>query len=206
MLLPTPVSSNTALEKSGWFKRVDRTRIGSPFVIAAMEKALKEDMDKVVGYEANGGFLIASDVSHDGNTLRALPTRDAVIVPLAVLMLAKQQGVSVSGLLAQLPQRYTSSDRLKEFPTELSLARIAALNTGNFVQDKQAIEQIFGQFGQVISLDDTDGLRITFDTDEVVHLRPSGNAPELRCYNEAGSEARAHEMNVICMKNHERLA
>lgn len=194
------MSSNTALEKSGWFKRVDRTRIGSPFVIAAMEKALKEDMDKVVGYEANGGFLIASDVSLDGNTLRALPTRDAVIVPLAVLMLAKQQGVSVSGLLAQLPQRYTSSDRLKEFPTELSQARIAALNTGNFVQDKQAIEQIFGQFGLVISLDDTDGLRITFDTDEVVHLRPSGNAPELRCYNEAASEARAHEMNVICMK------
>ncbi len=196
----TPVSSNTALEKSGWFERIDRTRIGSPFVIATMEKALKGGMDKVVGYEANGGFLIASDINLKGKVLPALPTRDAVIVPLAVLMLAKQHGVSVSGLLAQLPQRYTSSDRLKEFPTELSQTRIAAFNTGDFEQDKQAIEAVFGQFGQVKSLDNTDGLRITFDTDEVVHLRPSGNAPELRCYNEAGSETRADEMNIICMK------
>ena len=198
----TPVSSNSALEKSGWFSRIDRTRIGSPFVIAAMEQALADGMDKVVGYEANGGFLIASDVTMGGNTLAALPTRDAAIVPLAVLMLAKQQGVSVSNLLKQLPPRFTSSDRLKEFPTELSQVRIAGFNSGDFDQDKQAIEAVFGQFGQfgqVKSLDSTDGLRITFDSEEVVHLRPSGNAPELRCYNEADSAARAAEMNAICM-------
>ena len=41
-----------------------------------------------------------------------------------------------------------------------------------------------------------DGLRITFASEEVVHLRPSGNAPELRCYTEAGSEARAVELNA----------
>jgi len=34
----------------------------------------------------------------------------------------------------------------------------------------------------------------------VVHLRPSGNAPELRCYNEAANEAAAIEINQICMK------
>ena len=48
-------------------------------------------------------------------------------------------------------------------------------------------------------IDRTDGLRISFDSDEVVHLRPSGNAPELRCYNEAASEARAEEMNKRCL-------
>ena len=115
-------------------------------------------------------------------------------------MLAKQQAFSVSELLQQLPPRYTYSDRLKEFPTELSQARIAAFDTGSFEQDKQAIEAVFGQFGQLKSLDRTDGLRITFDNDEVVHLRPSGNAPELRCYNEAASEARAREMNRVCME------
>ncbi len=196
----TPVSSNSALEKSGWFERIDRTRIGSPFVIAAMQQALDAGQDKVVGYEANGGFLIASDINLDDKTLPALPTRDAVIVPLAILMLAKQAGCSVSTLLQQLPQRYSSSDRLKQFPTELSQARIGAFDCGDFEQDKQAIEAVFGQFGCVKALDRTDGLRITFDSDEVVHLRPSGNAPELRCYNEAAGEARAQQLNAVCME------
>lgn len=196
----TPVSSNSALEKSGWFERIDRTRIGSPFVIAAMQQALAAGRDKVVGYEANGGFLIASDISLEGKSLPALPTRDAAIVPLTILMLARQAGVSVSGLLQQLPQRYSSSDRLKEFPTELSQQRISSFNSGDFERDKQAIEAVFGQFGSVKSLDDTDGLRITFVNDEVVHLRPSGNAPELRCYNEAASEARAQQLNASCME------
>jgi phosphomannomutase len=101
----------------------------------------------------------------------------------------------------QLPQRFTHSDRLKNFPTELSSNRIAALSSGDFKQDKQAVEALFSEsFGTVKSFDTTDGLRITFDSDEVVHLRPSGNAPELRCYNEAGSAQRAAEMNQISMK------
>ena len=196
----TPVSSNSALEKSGWFERIDRTRIGSPFVIAAMLQALGAGQNKAVGYEANGGFLIASDIHLDGKTLPALPTRDAIIVPLTILMLAKQAGCSISELLQQLPQRYSSSDRLKEFPTELSQVRISGFNSGDIERDKLAIEAVFGQFGSVKTLDDTDGLRITFENDEVVHLRPSGNAPELRCYNEAASEARAQQLNTLCMK------
>ncbi len=196
----TPVSSNSALEKSAWFERIDRTRIGSPFVIAAMQQALDAGLDKVVGYEANGGFLIASDIGLNGKILPALPTRDAVIVPLAILMLAKQENCSISALLQQLPQRYSSSDRLKQFPTELSQARISAFDLGDFEQDKQAIEAVFGQFGRVKSLDRTDGLRMTFENDEVVHLRPSGNAPELRCYNEAASETRVLVLNTICME------
>lgn len=199
-VVATPVSSNSAVEKCGWFAEVKRTRIGSPFVIAAMDDALAHGAQGIVGYEANGGFLTASPVHRDGYHLRALPTRDAVIVPLAILMLAKQHKVSISGLLQQLPQRYTSSDRLKEFPTELSQGRIAAFHSGDFKRDKQAIETIFGgEAGKVKAIDATDGLRITFENDEVIHLRPSGNAPELRCYNEAASEARAQEMNRRCL-------
>ena len=196
----TPVSSNSAVEKCGWFEGVDRTRIGSPYVIAAMDGALAGGTQAVVGYEANGGFLIAGDIEREGRTLHALPTRDAAIVPLAVLMLAAESGLKVSGLLAQLPQRFTSSDRLKEFPTELSRSRIAALSSGDFKQDKAAVEALFGDaFGRAKSFDVTDGLRITFESEEVVHLRPSGNAPELRCYNEAASQERAAEMNRVCM-------
>jgi phosphomannomutase len=41
---------------------------------------------------------------------------------------------------------------------------------------------------------------MNFENSEVIHLRPSGNAPELRCYNEAGSQQRAKEMNKACIE------
>jgi phosphomannomutase len=56
----TPVSSNTVLERSGAFAETDRTRIGSPFVIAAMNAHLAKGEQPVVGYEANGGFLLGT--------------------------------------------------------------------------------------------------------------------------------------------------
>ena len=196
----TPVSSNSALEKSGWFAHIQRTRIGSPYVIAAMDQAVAAGHTRVVGYEANGGFLLASDIELHGRSLPALPTRDAVIVPLAILVLARQQGVDIAGLVQQLPPRYTYSDRLKQFPTEVSQARLAEFDSGDPARDRAAIEARFGQFGRVTAIDRTDGLRISFDSDEIVHLRPSGNAPELRCYNEADSAARAVELNTQCMR------
>jgi phosphomannomutase len=196
----TPVSCNTAVERSGWFEQVRRTRIGSPFVIEVMEQALAEGAKRVMGYEANGGFLIGSDLESDGRRLGALPTRDALVLHIAILLLARREGVPISRLLAALPQRFTASDRLKEFPTEAGKARLAALHSGDLETDRPAIEAVFGtHFGKVAEVNDTDGLRITFASGEVVHLRPSGNAPELRCYNEADSEARALEMNRICM-------
>ena len=196
----TPVSSNTAVERCGLFRRVYRTRIGSPYVIEGMARALAEGAQAVVGYEANGGFLTASDLTVEGRVLSALPTRDAVIVAASVLTLARRQGVPLSRLLAQLPARSTASDRLKDFPMELSRTRIAALHTGDPEHDREAIERVFGaHFGRVAAIDATDGLRITFADGEIVHLRGSGNAPELRCYNEADTEARALEMNRICL-------
>ena len=87
----TPVSCNTAVEKCGWFREIRRTRIGSPFVVASMMEATAAGAKRVVGYEANGGFLLNSDIETAGKRLRALPTRDAVIVMLGILLLAKQR-------------------------------------------------------------------------------------------------------------------
>ena len=198
--IATPVSCNSAVEKSGWFDSVVRTRIGSPFVIAAMDALIGHGAANVFGYEANGGFLTGSDITLDDRTLSALPTRDAVIVPLTILLMATKAGSTISELLNTLPQRFTSSGRLKDFPTELSQSKLSALGSGDQTADIKAAEALFsGAFGPVASIDGTDGIRITFTSQEVAHLRPSGNAPELRCYNEAASEARAEEMNKLCM-------
>jgi len=190
----TPVSSNTALERSGWFATTVRTRIGSPFVIEGMQAAPGE---RVVGYEANGGFLTRSDITRDGRTLPALPTRDALIVPLAVLGLAAAHGVPVSALAALLPPRYTASDRLKDFPTAVAQQHLRELGSGG----AQAIEQAFGPgLGAVANTDETDGLRIAFTGGDIIHLRPSGNAPELRCYAEADAPDRARALLQDCLR------
>ncbi|MEW8239799.1 MAG: phosphomannomutase [Candidatus Thiodiazotropha taylori] len=196
----TPVSSNSAVERSGWFSGVNRTRIGSPYVVSAMNTLLDEGREGVVGYEANGGFLNADALALGDKKLGPLPTRDALIVIISILSRTQNGALKVSDLCASAPARYTSSNRLKAFPIDLSQQRLAAFKSGNFERDSRAVEQVFGnQFGEVQSIDLTDGVRITFKGEEIIHLRPSGNAPELRCYTEADSEQWVHEMNRICL-------
>jgi phosphomannomutase len=196
----TPVSCNTAVEKSGLFTTIIRTKIGSPFVIEGMQHARTMGAGRVVGYEANGGFLIGSDIDRNGNVLKALPTRDAIVVHVAILLLSVKKKRTISELAAELPQRYTVSNRLTNFPTEQSMAKIAELSTGDKEKDIKRIEAVFGAcFGKVAGINTTDGLRITFDNGEIIHFRPSGNAPEFRCYTEADMESRAGEMNKICI-------
>ena len=198
--ISTPVSCNTAVEKCGWFAEIRRTRIGSPFVVASMMQATAAGAKRVVGYEANGGFLLNSDIETGGKKLRALPTRDAVIVILGILLLAKRQGEKVSELAASLPARFTASDRLKNFATEKSAGILARFNSGSETADKSAIEKMFGEIcGRVAKLDRTDGMRITFANEEVIHLRPSGNAPEFRCYAEAATDERAREITTLAL-------
>jgi len=196
-VLVTPVSSNSAVEKSGLFAELVRTKIGSPYVIAAMQAVTSKRI--VAGYEANGGFLLNTSVTKDNKTLAALPTRDALIVPLCLLVQAKQQACTVSELLNALPARFTFSDRIKNFPSELSQSILAQLQTGDLEKDKATFSRLFTQQIQAVTFDYTDGVRIHLSNDEVIHLRGSGNAPELRCYTEAASYSRAKALNEQCI-------
>ena len=195
-----PVSCNSAVEKCACFESVQRTRIGSPYVIDSMYKELDSGRTRVVGYEANGGFLTASDITIGNSTLEALPTRDALLLHLGVLLLAKMKSLTISELLETLPPRFTISDRLQNFPMEKSRNIIEMFSSGNDEKDKTGIDQLFGgHFKHATSIDRTDGIRIFFENNEIVHLRPSGNAPEFRCYVEADSPQRAKEMSTISM-------
>jgi phosphomannomutase len=192
----TPVSCNTAVERCGWFGEVRRTRIGSPYVVAAMKEATARGARCVVGYEANGGFLLDSRVQLGERTLDPLPTRDAVIVMLGILAPAQARRQTISTLLGALPARYTASDRLENFPIARSRALLERFSSGEAPEQRRAIESVFGELCGVVSqLDHTDGLRITFLDGDIVHLRPSGNAPEFRCYTESATEERARSLN-----------
>jgi phosphomannomutase len=190
----TPVSCNTAVEKWGKFANVTRTRIGSPYVVEAMNEAVAAGGKVVVGYEANGGFLLATDYVGPDLTgvLPALPTRDSALPIIAVLLSAKRSAKTLSELVAGLPQRYTASGLLRQFPNEQGKALVARFQEAGA---PFASEVFSDSFGAVASLDFTDGARITFESEDVVHLRPSGNAPEFRVYTESSTEERAAANN-----------
>ncbi len=194
--IATPVSCNSAVELSGLFAAVRRTRIGSPFVIEAMNGLVADGQAGVCGYEANGGFLLATPVAVDDRTLGALPTRDAVLPILSVLVDARRRGVTLTSLQAQLPARFTFSERLQEYPTAQSQALIAHLERGEEAAILARLTAMFGDLaGEADGIDRTDGLRIHFAGGDIIHLRPSGNAPELRCYTESDSVERAAELS-----------
>ena len=182
----TPVSSNTMVDEMGLFQSVRRTKIGSPFVIAAMEEALP---GRVVGYEANGGFLLGFEAFGGAGPLASLMTRDCLLPIIVPLVAAKVAKSDLQGLVAALPARFTASDRLTEIPTEKSKAFIDQLST-----DTQASAAFFAERAPESTRDLTDGLRIYFSDNTIIHLRPSGNAPEFRCYTEASSPEQAETL------------
>jgi phosphomannomutase len=144
----------------------------------------------VVGYEANGGYLTATGITdpESGKVLPALPTRDAALPIIAVLLSARRRGMTLSGLVDELPQRYTASGLLRDFPNDQGKALVARFERAG----AGLAQEVFSSaFGRVASMDFTDGARITFESDDVVHIRPSGNAPEFRVYTESSSEDRA---------------
>ncbi|MGL4895556.1 MAG: phosphomannomutase, partial [Shewanella sp.] len=88
--LAIPVSSNTIIASCGRFNTVQLTKIGSPYVIAEFSQLAKK-YQRVAGFEANGGFLLGSDIEVNYQRLAALPTRDAVL-PFLMLLVAAGKG------------------------------------------------------------------------------------------------------------------
>ncbi|WP_404404939.1 phosphomannomutase [Pelagibacterium halotolerans] len=172
----TPLTSTSAIELSGWFGTVERTKIGSPYVVEALKRAAGSI---AVGFEANGGFLLQTPVMLRDTTLAPLPTRDAMLPLIACLALARTRAVSISRLREELPRRTVKADRLRPVAPNLGKAfldRIAATPGARRV--------IMPDLENPMAIDLTDGVRLTLADRTIVHFRQSGNAPELRCYVE----------------------
>jgi len=181
----TPVTSNSGLERDGGFD-VLRTRVGSPYVIAAMEECLSAGQVGVVGFEANGGLMLGSDFSIGGKTIKALPTRDSFLPALAVLGTAAKRDLSLSALVEDFSLPVALSDRLENYAGERSASLMAHLRSS-----PNQLGAFLAPLGAVQTVSDMDGLRVTLADGRVVHFRPSGNAPEMRCYVEAADKESA---------------
>ncbi len=182
----TPISSNSGVTEKTCFSRVMRTRIGSPFVIAGM----KEAGGKVVGYEANGGFLLGFTADAPHGAIEPLPTRDSFLPIIATLVASSDVPVSVR--VGREPSRFTASDRLQDVPLAAMQALVSIL-----AESSNARATFLAGFGlHETGLDLTDGVRMSTSTGRILHVRPSGNAPELRLYVEASDPSEAEETLV----------
>lgn len=179
----TPVTSSSSIERvlQPGGASVRRTRVGSPFVIAAMQ----DGADPVVGFEANGGVLLGSDVERDGRRLAALATRDAVLPILVALCEVRLRGAPLSRIVDDLGAGFTAADRIPHVPYERSRVFLDRLQTPAVQAD------LFSGRPPIKRFDTLDGVQFAFGDGSVVHFRASGNAPELRCYIEAGTQGEA---------------
>ena len=184
----TPVTSTSAVETSHFFEHVYRTSVGSPYVIAGMKQALSDGYHTIVGFEANGGVLLGSDISSETCELKKLATRDAMLPILALLGFAQLRGSSVQALSSGLPPRFTASNRLSNIDTEKAKQILHDL------EDAATRIHFFHPLGNIKHWDMIDGLRVIMDNGDIVHFRLSGNAPELRCYSEAASQEQADKL------------
>jgi phosphomannomutase len=190
-----PVNCISSIEATGEFSVVLRTRIGSPYVIAGMEQL--EQFDGLhAGFEANGGFLLGSEVSLGNANLTALPTRDALLPILALLRLSLKSGKKLSEIVNALPQRFSESFRITEFPPSRSAALITALKENMSL----VLKLLNPDALSITSINTVDGIRAQFNDGDIVHVRPSGNAPEFRCIAESTTSEKAKELCEGCLQ------
>ncbi|MDD4901530.1 MAG: phosphomannomutase [Patescibacteria group bacterium] len=228
--VPITVSDavDTILESKA---KLVKTKIGSPYVIEKMMDAAKQGFKKIAGWEVNGGFMTYSDFEFYGKKLAALPTRDAVLPLLCIILSAIEKNTTLSEIMNGLPKRYTDINKIKDFPFEIAEkintkyspedSRIdkiefypeeilvthkdGAVETmkkdsafwNEWLEKKKIFEEKYllpNGMTKIMSFVYTDGLRIFTENKEVIHLRESANAPEMRCYSVADSKARAAEL------------
>jgi len=234
-----PISANDSvsiqLGKNG--VTLKQTKIGSPYVIEAMNQAITSRKSLVVGWETNGGFLTGTDFTINGNTLKSLPTRDSCLPIICALAQAIKRNISISQLFSGLPRRYSDAGLIDNFPLELSqkimkhlsppeenniqqvnfeVGDIVAINVYGdhrrldsrnsvfelVLRTKGELQRYFTSrlgFDSIACINFTDGIRITFANGDLAHIRPSGNAPQIRIYSNANSQERAREIAQLCV-------
>ncbi|TCU12749.1 phosphoglucomutase/phosphomannomutase-like protein, partial [Rhizobium azibense] len=108
---------------------------------------------------------------------------------LSVLSLAAAHNKPLSAIAASYNLPMAAADRLEDFPVKTSARLMAYLRAS-----PQNLADFLEPVGRPSSASDIDGLRVTLADRRIIHFRPSGNAPEMRCYVEAQTEHAASQL------------
>jgi phosphomannomutase len=133
---------------------------------------------------------------------------------------------SKAGLLDQFPQeaahaliwRFSPPDGVEQVDFEESsatfvysdghTARASDAETQKQGMIRDELETFFKPsrgFGEIVRINVIDGLRVYFENGDIAHIRPSGNAPQLRIYAVADTQARADEIAAMGIKEPDGL-
>jgi phosphomannomutase len=226
-----PISANDAVERRMSERGivVRKTKIGSPYVVAAIDELRGAGTHaRIVGWEANGGFLVGSAIALAGEeALGALCTRDATLPILANLFAAADERIELSTLWNRLPARFGRAGLIDGVAVAVSRAVLAhlippgdtievAFDGAEHLLDcsraegvpaplaepaadawrecKATLARFFTSelgFDDIVRINVLDGVRVYFHNGDVAHIRPSGNAPQLRIYANGDSQERA---------------
>jgi phosphomannomutase/phosphoglucomutase len=91
----TPVGTSQVIDLIG--KKVERTKVGSPYVVEKMKEA-----GATFGFESNGGGIFKDMLSRDGGRMT-----------ITLLNLLKQSGKKLSELVSELPMFYILRDKVQ---------------------------------------------------------------------------------------------
>ena len=224
-----PISANDAVERRMSDRGVllRKTKIGSPYVISGIEELRRAGTHaRIVGWEANGGFLVGSAIAMAQEVMGALPTRDSTLPILANLFGAVEQSIGLSALWSRLPARFGRAglidgaaalgsngvlaqliapgdaievafdgiERVVDRSHGETSAPIGGSAADVWRERKMTLARFFTPalgFDDIVRINVLDGVRIYFEGGDVAHIRPSGNAPQLRIYANSDSQARA---------------
>ncbi len=237
-----PISSNDAVDLHLGLKGIlpYKTKIGSPHVIQTMDALKQSGKTSIVGWEANGGFLVGSELTLHGRTLTQLATRDAFFPILCALCAAVEQNVTVLDLLGKMPARFGKAGLIDAFDQEASKALLKkwtpdieglldwetkkgevqlrllsgerrsatveeTLMIAHLCEEASQFFQSDEGFGSITRINYIDGVRFYFDNGDIGHIRPSGNAPQLRFYAVADTQLRADAMVELALREPDGL-
>ena len=106
-----------------------------------------------------------------------------------------------SGFEPVVGNRFTAADLMDNVP-EAQIALFRKKST-----DKKAMEALASHLftsdeslGTVRDIDLTDCPRISFTSGDIIHFRPSNNAPQFRVYTNASTQERANELVYLSLK------
>ena len=235
-----PISANDAVERRLKERKIilEKTKIGSPYVVAALDDLRGTGKHlRIVGWEANGGFLTGSDIELNGGVLAALPTRDALLPILANLCAAAEPGFEFGGAVGPLAGAFWPGRLARQFPGGGEPGDSCAIGSRrrcrrsrvrwrrrccrlqsrrwesewrlrhrpvkNWQHCQATLSRYFtpaSGFDDIARINVLDGVRIYFRNGDIAHIRPSGNAPQLRIYAVSDTQARADQLSNSALR------
>ena len=166
----TPVTSSSLVEiiLEPLGVKVYRTKVGAKNIVYKMRR-----VGAVIGFEENGGVIFAPHVF----------TRDGGITTVLIMNILSFYNKKLSKLLQDFPKLFQLKDKIR-------------------ITDEAKVEDILARAEDKLSknaykIDKIDGIKIFYDIDKWILIRPSGTEPLIRIFVEASSSEDANHLVKI---------